>query len=233
MKIVYKNTGKPVLFVLILLPFISSCHPILLPNTLAPANTYKAGKGEIGIRSIYYIPQGADFKLGITDNIQLSGVAYPDIYEGSLQINTSNTGVNKYLHIFSIGGGVYLGNTSSNCSTNNSGETCLQVSGGQTNYIYEGYYPGFRLSSRISVSLPLRLYEFIGRYNYIGIGTTMPATLEKYRGAAFIPEMDWSFDWEYVGLRIGISMPIQFWESANPEPLWILPMASAGLYYKW
>ncbi len=217
----YKNIGKLVLFVLLLLPFISSCTSItILPNTLAPVDTYKTGKGEIGIRSIYYVPYGADFKVGITDNIQLSGIVYPGIYEGSLQINTSNAGTDKYLHIFSIGGGVYLRPFFS-----------LITSKNQTNYIYEGYYPGFKITDHISVSLPLRLYEFIGHYNYFPLN--LPPMVGKYQGAAFIPEMDWSFDWTHFSSRVGISMPIQFWESANPEKVWALPMISAGLYYKW
>ncbi|MGC8578961.1 MAG: hypothetical protein ACP5T7_00370 [bacterium] len=206
-----------------IIAIIASCQPVFFPNTLAPAKTYSTGKGEVGIRTLYIVPYGADFKIGLTKKIQVSGIVYPlnvvsgkGIYEGSIQYNAEPSEKDKYLHIFSVGGGIY-------CS--------------QMNYIYEGYYPGFSLNSHISVSLPLRLYEFMGYYNcskYVCSPTGSGAQpLEKYQGAGFVPEMDWGFDWVYVALRIGLSIPIQFWESANPEPVVILPVLSIGLYGKW
>lgn len=202
---------------------------MFLPNTLAPAKPYNAGKGEIGIRTMYVVPTGLDFKVGVTDAVQIAGIAmFPinsesggGLYEGSMQINTSPAEHDKYLHIFGIGGGVNM-------------VTYIKGSS-QANYIYQGYYPGFALTDRVSISFPLRMYEYIGRYSCSqdqcpGNGAR---PLERYESAAFIPEMAWSADWTYVALRLGLSIPIQFWESANPATVVILPMFSAGLYGKW
>ena len=52
----------------------TSCQPLFFPNTLAPAKPYSVGKGEVGIRSFNFAPLGADFKVGITNNIQVSGI---------------------------------------------------------------------------------------------------------------------------------------------------------------
>jgi len=226
------NNYRNVLLIGWFVIIIASCHPIFLPTTLAPAKPYSSGKGEVGIRTLYIIPDGADFKVGITKKIQISGIVYPintiggaGIYEAGVQINTDPSEHDKYLHIFGTGGGIYY--------------TTLATSGSnsQTNYIYQGYYPGFSLTNHISVSLPLRLYEFMGRYNCsLDVCPSFnegSRPLERYQGAAFIPEMDWSFDWTYIALRVGLSMPIQLWESSNPEPVIIIPNLSAGLYGKW
>lgn len=209
---------------------MTSCQTMFFPNTLAPAKTYSTGKGEVGIRTFYIVPSGADFKVGVTDEIQVSGIFYPinilsgaGVYEASLQMNMDPSEHDKYLHIFGVGGGAYV-TTKATTGSNN-----------QANYVYEGYYPGFVLTDHISVSLPLRMYEFMGRYNCLEDQCPRPGAkpLERYQGAAFVPEMDWCFEWRYVALRFGLSMPIQFWESYNPETVIILPDLSAGLYGKW
>ena len=196
----------------------TSCQPMILPNTLAPAKPYSAGNGEVGMRTIAYVPIGIDFKLGVTNNIQIGGIALGGIiYEGNVQINAEPSEQDKYWYVFGAGGGVYT-----------AGDL-------QTNYIYQGYYPGFSLSNHSYISFPLRLYEFVGRYNCgrdscPGRGAE---PMERFQGAVFVPEMDWSHDWTHIGFRLGVSQPIQFWESSSPETIIILPDFSVGLYYKW
>ena len=85
----------------------TSCRPMILPNTLAPAKPYSAGNGEVGIRTIAYVPIGIDFKLGVTDNIQIGGIAWGGvIYEGNMQINADPSEQDNYWYIFGVGGGV-------------------------------------------------------------------------------------------------------------------------------
>ena len=224
------NKYLRILFIGCFVTVIASCpSPIFFPNALNPSKTYSAGKGEVGGRLSETL--GGDFKIGITDEIQVSGIAYPindissfTMYEAGIQINTAPHEKDKYLHIFGIGAGTYV-HTKTNVSGNN-----------QTNFVYEGYYPGFTLMNHISINFPLRLYEFEGRYNCFGDGcphTIGAEPLQRYQGAAFVSEMDWCFDWTQLGLRLALSVPVQFWESANPQPVIILPSAAYALYYKW
>ena len=215
---------------------ITSCsyQPIFLPTTLAPAKTYSAGKGEAGIRSFFLIPDGADFKVGITNNIQLSGITYPingvngaGVYEGSLQCNIDPSEHDTYLHIFGIGGGIYYSTKA------------VSFSNSQMNYIYEGYYPGLVLANHVSINFPLRLYEYMGRYNctYDVCPSSIPGqgaqTLEHYWGVGFVPEMDIGFDWTYVAFRLGLSVPVEMTEGNNPERVILFPNLSTGFYGKW
>ncbi len=197
---------------------ISSCRMMILPNTLAPTKPYSAGKGEVGIRTVAYVPIGIDFKIGVIDNIQVGGIAWGGvIYEGNMQINTDPSERDKYWHVFGAGVGVYT-----------AGDL-------QTNYIYQGYYPGFSLSNHSSINFPLRLYEFVGRYK-CGRDTCPgrgAEPMERFQGAVFVAEMDWCHDWTHIGFRLGVSQPIQLWESSSPETIIILPDFSVGLYYKW
>ena len=226
----------------------TSCQPLFFPNTLAPAKPYSVGKGEVGIRSFNFAPLGADFKVGITNNIQVSGIASPfhsnketDIYynyEGSVQINPHPSEKERDFNIFSIGGGVFMSPAiiPKHYDQYGHGNT-------QTDYIYEGYYPGHKMSDHVSISFPLRLYEFLGHYQYIKmvsfigpshtITSTTTSSLVRFQGAAFVPEMDLCFDWSHVALRFGINTPIQFWENYNPITVVAAPTFSGGLYGKW
>lgn len=63
--------------------------------------------------------------------------------------------------------------------------------------------------------------------------STTTSSLERFQGAAFVPEVDWSIDWTYVGLRFGINTPILLSENNNPVTVLPAPAFSAGLYGKW
>lgn len=240
-----------ILFILCFVIVLASCQSIFFPNTLAPAKTYNAGNGEAGIRSFNFAPPGGDFKIGITNNIQISGIISPfhfenetDIlsnYEGSIQINPNPSEKNMNFHIISIGGGVFMG------PANYWKESVGNYEGhgnSQTDYVYIGYYPGRKISSHVSVSFPLRIYEFIGHYQYISTTifyripshtttSTTTSSLARFQGTAFVPEVDWSFDWKYVGFRFGINTPITCCENYNPITVVAAPAFSAGLYGKW
>jgi len=245
------NNYRNVLLIGWFVIIIASCQPLFFPNTLAPAKPYSEGKGEAGIRSFNSAPLGADFKVGITNNVQISGIASPfhsnketNIYynyEGSIQINPNPSEKDRNFNIFSIGGGVFMSpaiipKQSKQCCQSGHGNT-------QTDYIYEGYYPGHKMSDHVSISFPLRLYEFLGHYQYISmvsfigpsntITSTTTSSLTRFQGAAFVPEIDLCFDWSHVALRFGINAPIQFWENYNPIPVIAFPTFSGGLYGKW
>lgn len=228
------NNYLRILFIACFFVVMTSCatpSPIAFPTAMNPSNTYRAGKGEVGGRLSY--SSGGDVKIGITDNIQVLGIACPvdifstnmTMYEAGIQINAAPHEMNKYLHIFGIGAGTFVESRTYPGDNN------------QTNYVYEGYYPGYKLMNHISLNFPLRLYEFEGRYNcYYPEAcprTTGAKPMERYQGATFVSEVDWCFDWTHLALRLGLSSPLQFWESANPHPVIVLPSFAYALYYKW
>ncbi len=238
--------------VLVLL-LASSCsvYNVTMPNALQSPGTYPAGKGEIGVRSALALPVGGDFKLGLSDHLQIAGIAsvqepHEQVYEGSIVVNAGDADSKSpriYLATFALGGGVFRGSgvkTGSFTTNNYSGNSIhddYSISGGTT-FLYEGWYPGFQVSEHVGISLPVRMYELFGNYDYSTTATsksgvtttTVPLWIKTF---AFVPELDCDFGWTHVGLDLGISLPLQFYETSSPVLLLMMPDLSMGLYYKW
>ncbi len=223
-----------------------SVYSVGLPNTLQPPGTYSAGKGAAGLRTSVLFPEGADFKVGLTDNVQLSGIASAQQdevqdYEAGLLFNISgeHTSRGNNLTVISVGGGVNIGHDVPT-GTTHYGSTYTETDSisGPTYYIYEGWYPGFQFTDHFGMTVPLKIYELFGYYQYYqDITGYKPATMTsqlQIQGAAFVPEVDFCFDWTHINATLGLSVPLQFYESStNPVIVYLLPNISAGVYYKW
>ncbi|MCL4558050.1 MAG: hypothetical protein M1491_05380 [Deltaproteobacteria bacterium] len=226
----------------------SSCsiYTVVMPNALQPPGTYSAGKGEIGARTFLLLPEGGDFKIGLSDRVQLSGIATAygsrsQVYGGGLLLNagdTRNTRSSTYLAVFALGGGVNVGSRVNTGSFGIGGTTNNYFIFGPTSFVYEGWYPGFKLGEHFGINIPVRIFELFGNYQYTTISsgttntttTTVPLWIATY---AFVPELDLDFEWTHIGLDLGISLPLQFHESKSPVLLLVEPDVSGGLYYKW
>ncbi len=215
---------------------ITACANMLMlnvPNTLTSSNTYQAGKGEVGVRVLYYIPYAADFKLGITDHVQLSGMATSNnSYDAGIQINLQN---NKKIFnpaMFGIGGGVYgMGFSQEDTSLFDS-SIVDAFKYGPAYYIYSGWYPGIRFNEHISLSIPLRFIVLTGTYEYYEVynNSTTPGS---YTVEAAIFEEDWSFDWRYIGMRVGINLPQIIRQNKSDVVIIFIPGIESGIYFKW
>lgn len=223
-----------------------SVYSLGLPNALQPPGTYSAGKGAAGVRPSVLFPEGADFKIGLTDNVQLSGLACAQQsqvrdFEGGLLFNISgeHKPEGNNVTVIAFGGGANIGHHI-NTGTTTIGRDYTETDSisGPTYYIYEGWYPGFQINRLFGITLPLRIYELFGYYQYYqDITGSNPANVTsplQIQGAAFVPEVDFCFDWVHINATLGFSVPLQFYESStNPVIVYLLPNISAGVYYKW
>lgn len=234
----------------IFLFLLTSCsvYELKLPNTLQPPGTYSAGKGAIGARTSILLPEGADFKIGLTDHIQLSGIASADgmpdqSFEGGLLINLRDSPekLGTYLTVFAVGGGANIAYRVHTGSTTIFSDTTTQDNiSGPTYHFYEGWYPGFQFTRHVGLNLPLRIFEFFGNYQYYETtsgttSTTTTTTPLSISGAAFVPEIDLCFDWTHINMDIALSTPVWFYNESSPAPVFLyVPInVSCGVYYTW
>ncbi len=227
------------LFIPIVFSFtITACANMLfmnVPNTLTSPNTYHAGKGEIGIRTFYYIPYAADFKVGITDHVQLSGMATDNnSYDASIVVNLQDNEKRFNLTTFGIGGGLYGSGFSQEDASWFDSSIDDVYKYGPSYYIYAGWYFGIRFNEHISLSIPVRFLVLNGTYDYYVAynNTTAPG---RYMVEAVIEEADWSFDWRYFGMKVGINLPYSIHQDANAGGVVVIfiPGIESGIYFKW
>ena len=246
-----KQAGPPVkhlLCTLFMVISVASCsiYSVTMPNALQSPGTYSAGKGEVGARSYLWLPEGGDVKIGLSDHIQLSGIITSQgpnvqVYEGGLLFNarnSNNKGSGTYLTVFAFGSGVDRGTGVNSGSYSLKDYKSSSFISGNAFYLYEGWYPGFKFGEHFGITIPMRVYELSGDYQYTTTSSGSTATTTttaplNITTCAFVPELDLDVEWTHIGLNVGWSIPLQFYESNSPVLLWMLPDLSAGLYYKW